>query len=100
MDDQLSVLNASGITAAILRANVIQRESLPFDESIYPNTSFVELQVDVEIKSLERGEYSLVFSHPEAIISSSAGIQLIQSACYSMNVQAVVVDEAHCILEW
>ena len=93
MDDQLSVLNASGITAAILRANVIQRESLPFDESIYPNASFVELQADVEIKSLERGEYSLVFCHPEAIISSSAGIQLMQSACYSMNVQAVVVDE-------
>ena len=28
MNDQLSVLNASGITAAILRANVIQHESL------------------------------------------------------------------------
>ena len=77
MDDQLSVLNVSGITAAVVRANVIQRESLPFDESIYPNTSFVELQVDVEIKPLEHGEYSLVFCHPEAIISSSAGIQLM-----------------------
>ena len=62
--------------------------------------SFGELQADVEVKSLERGEYSLVFCHPEVIISSSAGIQLMQSACYSMNVQAVVVDEAHCILEW
>ena len=98
MVDQLSVLNAFGITAAILRAKVIQHESLPFDESMYSNTSFVELQVDVEIKSLEHGEYSLVFCHPEAIICSSAGIRLMQSACHAMNVQAVV--EAHCILEW
>ena len=52
MDDQLSFFNASGNTAAILRVNFIQREFLPFDESIYFNTSSVELQVDVEIKSL------------------------------------------------
>ena len=88
-----------------MRANHTQREPVALDQRLIhtdpdDNTSVVELKTDADMKLLERGQYSLVFGHPEAIISSSEGFQLMQSVHYLKNVQVVVVDEAHCILEW
>ncbi len=50
---------------------------------------------------LEIGHYNIVFAHPEALVSCSLyGRKLMQSKAYQENVCAIVVDEAHCILEW
>lgn len=49
---------------------------------------------------LKEAKYDLVFTHPEAVLSCQKGIELFQSAPYQRSVQAVVIDEAHCILEW
>ena len=38
--------------------------------------------------------------HPEAVVSSKYGRELLLSKTYQENVCAVVVDEAHCIVEW
>ena len=44
--------------------------------------------------------FDILFLHPEACLSSKAGFNLLQSVPYQNSVQAIVVDEAHCILEW
>ena len=49
---------------------------------------------------LKEAKYDIVFTHPEAVLSCQKGIELFQSAPYQRCVQALVVDEAHCILEW
>ena len=49
---------------------------------------------------LKESKFNLVFTHPEAASSCQKGIELFQSAPYQRPVQPVVVDEAHCILEW
>ena len=46
------------------------------------------------------GHYNLLFSHPEAFISCKYGRDLMLGKVYQKNICAVVVDEAHCILEW
>ena len=51
-------------------------------------------------QKLESGRYNLLFSHPEAFISCKYGRDLMLGKVYQNNVCAVVVDEAHCILEW
>ena len=51
-------------------------------------------------EKLEKGHYNIVFAHPEFIVSSKDGRKLMQSKPYQENVCAVVIDEAHCILEW
>ena len=51
-------------------------------------------------QKLESGHYNLLFSHPEAFISCKYGRELMLGKVYQKNVCAVVVDEAHCILEW
>ena len=38
--------------------------------------------------------------HPKALILSKFGRGLIYSAYYQQHVCALVIDEAHCILEW
>ena len=45
-------------------------------------------------------KYEIVFANPEAFLSCKKGIELLQSETYQQNVYAIVIDEAHCILEW
>ena len=101
MDDQVTFLNKSGIDAAILTVKHVINAT-DGDEELSDTEGEAEplLQANVDRTSLELGQYSIVFCHPEAFISSSDGYRLRQSKVYAKNVQAVVIDEAHCILEW
>ena len=51
-------------------------------------------------EKLRSGYYHIVFSHPESFISCKYGRQLLKSKTYQDNICAIVIDEAHCILEW
>jgi ATP-dependent DNA helicase RecQ len=51
-------------------------------------------------EELASGYYNLLFAHPEAFISCKFGQELANSPSYQKNVCAIVIDEAHCILEW
>ena len=48
---------------------------------------------------LVNGNTSLVFAHPEALLSKE-GRQLMGSKVFQENVVACVVDEAHCVELW
>ena len=53
-----------------------------------------------EEDKLRNGRYHIVFTHPEAFISTKYGRELLMTKIYKDNVVTIVVDEAHCILEW
>ena len=53
-----------------------------------------------EEQKLRNGRYHIVFSHPETFISSEYGRKLLLTKVYRDNVVAIVIDEAHCILDW
>ena len=55
---------------------------------------------DTDSSLLKDAKYDLVFTHPEAVLSCKDGIELFQSTPYQRSVKAIVIDEAHCILEW
>ena len=42
----------------------------------------------------------IVFLHPETCLSSKDGLSTLSSALFQKHVQAIVIDETHCILEW
>ena len=42
----------------------------------------------------------MLFLHPEAFLTCMDGKEHLQSTPYQRSVKAIVVDEAHCILEW
>lgn len=62
-----------------------------------------DLELDVSKANFTRfkdADYDLVFMHPKAFLSCKEGMNLFQGAPYQHAVKAIVVDEAHCILEW
>lgn len=49
---------------------------------------------------LKDADYDFVFTHPKAFLSCKEEMNLLQSEPYQHAVNAIVVDEAYCILEW
>ena len=54
----------------------------------------------MDVSRLKKGDYEYILRHPETCLSSKQGVSLFQSNVYKDSVAAVVVDDAHCILEW
>lgn len=102
MSDQISRLKMSGMQASVIgvkesRGDEIANSS---DENMDD-----EFNVDVDFrfcqeKKLRDGQYHIVFAHPETLISSKYGRELLLSDKYRDNVVAIVIDEAHCIVDW
>lgn len=89
IQDQLRRINLSNKSAAVL--NVKRSE----------NTEDSRLDLSEGDSTLLReAKYDIIFAHPEACLSSKEGQELLQSEPYQRAVQAIVIDEAHCILEW
>ena len=91
MYDQICKLGGKGAQAAIL--SVTER----VDED---GDSFLASQWDGTRATIIEAGYEIVFCHPEAFLSCKEGLEVLQSSIYKSAVKAVVVDEAHCILEW
>jgi superfamily II DNA helicase RecQ len=53
-----------------------------------------------EISENVDGLCDILFLHPEACLSSKNGLTTLNSNLYQKHVQAIVIDEAHCLLEW
>jgi ATP-dependent DNA helicase RecQ len=93
--NQISRLNSGRITATAL--DVISTNKEVSDDSepeVVCDFNYGDKQ------KLEIGYYNIVFVHPESVVSCVYGRKLIQSEAYQDNVCAVVVDKAHCILDW
>ena len=96
MSNQISRLSLSGI-----RASVFSVKASSESES---EENMVDVDVDLRLcedeKLMRNGYYHIVFAHPESLISTKYGRELLMSKIYQENVVAIVVDEAHCILDW
>lgn len=66
------------------------------------NSDNLELEEtsEMNLSWLKDAKYDIIFTHPETVLSCKKGIELFQSTPYQRCVQAIVIDEAHCILEW
>ena len=106
MNDQISKLQMSGIRASILNVKVKGSRSADINDDGHEWANEEDnMDVDIDFgqceeKRLRDGHYHIVFAHPETLISSKYGRELLLSKTYQENVVALVVDEAHCIVEW
>ena len=105
MNDQISKLRMSGIRASILNVKVKGTRSADINDGHEWANEEDNMDVDIDFgqceeKRLRDGHYHIVFAHPETLISSKYGRELLLSKTYQENVVALVVDEAHCIVEW
>jgi len=51
-------------------------------------------------KELEARQYQIIFTSPEMAISNPRFKDLLCSAKYSTCLIGIVIDEAHCIVQW
>lgn len=93
INDQIYRLASSGLQSSVLSVSwkYIGDEECPEAE--------INLRSGHKAK-LESALYDVVFAHPESFISCKYGRNLLQSKIYQEKIGAIVVDEAHCILDW
>jgi superfamily II DNA helicase RecQ len=99
INDQISRLGMSGIRASIVNVKETGRDQTADD------SDSDEILIDIDLclcdeQKLRNGLYNIAFTHPESFISCKYGRELLVSEKYQENVVAIVVDEAHCILDW
>ena len=87
--DQIQRTKEGNLKAVIIS---IKRKKITGDLQIDFNDGNLEL--------LKGAKYDVMFAHPEAFISCKEGMELFQSKLYQSSVEVLVIDEAHCILEW
>ena len=92
ISNQIARLCSSGIRATVLGVKHVVDEDTE-------NSFECDFRPCDEDK-LRSGYYHIVFSYPESFISCKYGQQLLKSKTYQDNICAIVIDEAHCILEW
>ena len=106
ISDQISRLQMSGIRASVVNVKEPETEFSSDEESdTTDDTADCDPNVNIDFSLCEEqklrvGHYQIVFAHPETLVSSKYGRGLLLSKTYQENVSAIVVDEAHCIVEW
>ena len=83
MIDQVTSLRDRGVQAAILSGNV-----------------GVDGKLLVSEKDIEKAEYKLYFSVPEAVVVSDRWRQLLLTSPLNNQIVTLVVDECHCVYKW
>ena len=92
----------SGMRASVIKVNESKR-SKEIDDSEFNENMEDMVEIDFwlcEERKLRGGHYNIVFAHPEKLVSSNYGRELLLSETYQEHVIAIVIDEAHCILDW
>ena len=85
IDEQINKLKSAGVNCTSLRV-CGEKVDGAFEEKV--------------LEDLQDGKFELIVTHPEVLVSNRQCRDLFLSAYYQKNVRAVVVDEAHCIIEW
>jgi superfamily II DNA helicase RecQ len=101
INDQISQLGMSGIRASIINVKETRRDQIAESD----DTDSDDILIDIDLclcdeQKLQNGLYNIVFAHPESFISCKYGRELLVNEKYQENVVAIVIDEAHCILDW
>jgi superfamily II DNA helicase RecQ len=101
MSNQISRLRISGVRAAVIDVKELRKEHADHETDLQNENMEIEIDFRLcEERKLRDGHYHFVFAHPETLVSSKYGRELLLSETYQENVIAIVVDEAHCIVEW
>ena len=83
MVDQVSNLQARGVSAGILSGNIGVDKKLVASEN-----------------DVRGGRLRLLFSAPEAVVGTDKWKNMLLDSPISKQIVAVAVDEAHCVYKW
>ena len=81
MHDQVSSFKSKGIKSKSAFVNS-EAESIPYHNDIL------------------EGKFQLVFISPESLLLNRKWRDMLLTSVYKLNLVAIVVDEAHCVIMW
>lgn len=111
IEDQLGVLRDRNITADAIQLAVNERKPTedlfsiesPENQQAETFSDQLDLIMEPNLKHISNeivnGKSSIIFAHPEALLSKE-GRELMGSKVFQDNVVGCVVDEAHCVQLW
>ena len=89
--DQVTKLKQSGLKACILKGDRVEGEEEERKEE----------QEGLAFSGIENlKEFQIIFVHPEALIGNKNVIKLLKTAEFQNRMKAIVVDEAHLLVDW
>ena len=89
--DQVTKLKQSGLKACILKGDHVEGEEEERKEE----------QEGLALSAIENlKEFQLIFAHPEALVGNKNVIKLLKTAEFKNRMKAIVVDEAHLVVDW
>ena len=89
--DQVTKLKQSGLKACILKGDHVEGEEEERKEE----------QEGLALRAIENlKEFQLIFAHPEALVGNKNVIKLLKTAEFKNRMKAIVVDEAHLVVDW
>ncbi|KAK6191082.1 hypothetical protein SNE40_002829 [Patella caerulea] len=93
--------NNMGKTYEIAAGGVIADQGSDTEESeTQGNEKSVFTEKEVRLKALQQGDYKIIYSHPETLVSNSTIVKLLRSTEYKKQIGCVVIDEVHMVAEW
>ena len=97
IEDQILDLNKRSISAGVMHLKNPVLSTKLFDSTL--NNEETSKEDPFTSDAVINGECSIVFSHPEALLSEE-GRTILGSKIYKDNVVACVIDEVHCVEMW
>ncbi|XP_033751152.1 LOW QUALITY PROTEIN: ATP-dependent DNA helicase Q-like 3 [Pecten maximus] len=103
MHDQVLGLRNKGVAACVV--NITGTHGMTYnlkediDDEVDAADEACALQSDVPFDKIERGDFVLIYAHPETFIKTKFS-KLIRSKSFQRKVCAIVIDEVHMVSEW
>jgi len=91
MRDQIVKLKEGGLNVCVLKGDRVASTDGDGDD---------EVSVDVSVEILVNTTYDLIFAHPEVLVDNKKVLKILKSPQFKEKVKAIVVDEAHLVIDW
>ena len=90
--DQVTKLRETGLRACILKADRVASDCQDIEEFEVSISSSEELE--------NLANFQLLYAHPEALVESRQVLKLLKKEEFQNRIRAIVVDEAHLVVDW
>ena len=57
-------------------------------------------EVSVPVETLVNTTHDLIFAHPVVLVDNKKVLKILKSPQFKEKVKAIVVDEAHLVIDW
>ena len=89
--NQIVKMREGGLSVCVLKGDRVATEEDDSEERSL---------VSVPLEMLRKEQFQLIFAHPEVMVDNKNVSKVLKSPAFKERVKAIVVDEAHLVVDW